>query len=162
MAERIVIRQDSNFQTRFWAEDESGGLREVAHLQDITPYGMLLAGLGSCTGVVVHTYAQYHDVDLYEVELDVAYERNFREDCERCEGIDRYTESITQDISFTGDLTPEEREKLFRISLQCPIDKMLKSGVRVESRQSKPAKAKPPRAKEEKTKEAKMKAGGRK
>lgn len=142
MGERIVIRQNRDFETRFWAQDpgepEGSELNEAAHLQDLTPYGMLLAGLGSCTGVVVHTYARYHGVGLDEVELRLEYERSFREDCEECEKDQRYTESVSQELSFSGDLTDEEREKLYRISLQCPIHKMLKSGVKVESRHVRP------------------------
>ncbi|GAB4388571.1 MAG: hypothetical protein Kow0025_08690 [Thermodesulfovibrionales bacterium] len=142
MGERIVIRQNKDFETRFWAKDpgepEGSPLGEVAHIQALTPYGMLLAGLGSCTGVVVNTYARYHGVGLEEVTLRLEYERSFREDCEECERDEKFTESISQELSFSGDLTDEEREKLYRISLQCPIHKMLKSGVKVQSKHVKP------------------------
>jgi uncharacterized OsmC-like protein len=36
-------------------------------------------------------------------------------------------------VSFEGDLTPQERDKLFKISLQCPVHKMLKTGIKVKS-----------------------------
>ena len=73
MGERIVVRQDHNFRTEFLAADphdpDEGTLEPVDNVYGLTPYGMLLAGLGSCTGIVLHTYAQYHDVPLEGVEL---------------------------------------------------------------------------------------------
>ena len=137
MSEKVVIRQRSNYETEFWAVDpeapEPGKLNHVRHIQDLTPYGMLLASLGSCTAVVVNTYAQYHGVRLHEVELMTEYQRTFKEDCKHCEEISRYDEQINVDISFKGTLTPQEHEKLFKISLQCPIHKMFKSGVKIQS-----------------------------
>ena len=135
MAEKVVVRQRNNFETEFRALNpetpESGELYPVKHIQDLTPYGMLLASLGSCTAVVVNTYAQHHGVELDEVELAVEYERVFKDDCEHCEDIPGYKESINMSISFRGKLTPQQREKLFRISLQCPIHKMLKGCIEV-------------------------------
>lgn len=135
MAEKVVVRQRNNFETDFRALDperpESGELHPVRHIQDLTPYGMLLASLGSCTAVVVNTYAQYHGIELDEVELTVEYERVFKEDCEHCEDVSGYKESINAGISFRGKLTPQQQEKLFKISLQCPIHKMLKGGIEV-------------------------------
>jgi uncharacterized OsmC-like protein len=141
LAEKVVIRQRSNFETDFRAADpetpESSELHPVKHIQDLTPYGMLLASLGSCTAVVVNTYAQYHGIELDEVELTVKYERVFKDDCEHCEDISRYKESINMGISFRGKLTPQQQEKLFKISLQCPIHKMLKGGIEVRFQQAK-------------------------
>jgi uncharacterized OsmC-like protein len=138
MPERIVITQKSNFETSFLSLDpeapQTGELHPVKNVQDLTPYGMLLASLGSCTAVVVNTYAQYHRLDLNEVQLTVEYQRTFREDCEHCEEIDKYEEQISMDLHFEGNLMPKDREKLFKISLQCPIHKMLKKGIKVTAR----------------------------
>lgn len=137
MPERVVIHQKNNFETDFRALDphkpDSTELRPVEHIGDLTPYGTLLAGLGSCTAIVVHTYAQYHGIDLREVEVSVEYQRGFEEDCEHCEDIDKYEEQINMSVSFRGNLSPQENEKLFKISKQCPIHKMLKSGIEVIS-----------------------------
>jgi uncharacterized OsmC-like protein len=146
MAEKVVVRQRSNFETDFRAANpetpESGELYPVKHIQDLTPYGMLLASLGSCTAVIVNTYAQYHGIELGEVELTVEYERVFKDDCEHCEDISGYKESINMGISFRGKLTPQQQEKLFKISRQCPIHKILKSGIEVRfqpAKEHKPA-----------------------
>jgi uncharacterized OsmC-like protein len=137
MSEKVVIRQKITYETEFWAVDpeapEPAKLNHVRHIQDLTPYGMLLAGLGSCTAVVVNTYARYHGVQLSEVELTTEYQRTFKEDCEHCEEISQYDEQIKMGISFKGNLTPGDHEKLFKISLQCPIHKMFKSGIKIQS-----------------------------
>lgn len=137
MAERVIVRQDSDFEIEILAqhphEPEAEELHPVGDVRFLTPYGMLLAGLGSCTAIVVHTYAQYHGVSLDEVELRLRYDRVFADDCEDCEGIDEYKEQIVEEIIVTGDLTPEERKRLFTISKHCPIHKMLVHGIEVNS-----------------------------
>ncbi|HAM50789.1 MAG TPA: hypothetical protein DCP92_08905 [Nitrospiraceae bacterium] len=138
MSERVVIHQKSNFDTDIRSLDPhmpgSTDLHKVKHIADLTPYGMLLSSLGSCTAVVVHTYAQYHGLKLDEVEVTAEYQRTFKQDCEDCTEIDEYKEQITMEINFLGGLTAQEREKLFKVSKQCPIHKMLKSGIDVKSR----------------------------
>jgi uncharacterized OsmC-like protein len=138
MSEKVAVRQKNNYETEFRAANpeapDSDKLDQVRYIQDLTPYGMLLAGLASCTAVVLNTYAQYHGVRLDEVELVTEYQRTFKEDCKHCEEISQYDEQISLDISFRGDLNPEEHEKLFKISLQCPIHKMFKSGIKVQTR----------------------------
>jgi len=138
MGERVVVRQDMNFQTEFLAVDphgpDEGDLEPVANVYSLTPYGMLLASLGSCIGIVLHTYAQYHNVPLDAVELRLEYDRVFDEDCEKCEGIDEYREYIEMEIVLIGDeLTEGDRTKLVTISRHCPIHKMLAHGITVRS-----------------------------
>ena len=137
MGERVIVRQSKEYETKIFGPDpgdpESNKLYPVKEIYDLTPYGMLLASLGSCTAALLNSYAQNHGLDLHEVELRLRYERNFKKDCENCEGIERYEEEIDEEISFVGNLTGKEREKLFLISHHCPIHKMLKSGIKVNS-----------------------------
>ena len=142
MAEKIIVRQDNQFRTEFLApEEEAGeaaGFHPVDHIHALTPYGMFLAGLAGCTAIVLHTYAQNHGLDLQRVELRLGYDRVFQEDCQNCEGIDRYTEQVEEEILLSGNLNESEREKLFAISKQCPIHKMVESGVQIHSRLASP------------------------
>lgn len=94
---------------------------------------MVLAGLGTCTAFVVNTYAEHHGLDVDAVELRLQYRRSFKEDCAHCEEFDEYEDQIEMVVSFEGNLTSQERDKLFKISLQCPVHKMLKSGIKVKS-----------------------------
>ena len=140
MAEKVIVRQNSQFETEFLALDphnpDDPHFHPVVHVHELTPYGMMLAGLAACTAIVLHTYAQYHNVDLDEVELRAEYDRVFKDDCRDCEEIERYSEQIDEEIVLIGDLTPEERRRLMVISRQCPIHKMLAHGIEVNSRQA--------------------------
>lgn len=135
MGEKIRIRQDSDFITEIWTsrEPESEELVRAVHIEDLNPYGMLLAGLGSCTAIVLHTYAQNHGIDLKEVELELEYQRIFANDCRDCEGITDYREEITESIRFIGKLSEKDREKLYKVSHHCPIQKIIEGGVAVRS-----------------------------
>ncbi len=138
MSEKVIIRQTRDYETGFMALDPdapaSDRPRPVSNINELTPYGMVLAGLGTCTAFVVNTYAEHHGIAVDAVELKLDYRRTFKEDCEHCEEIDRYEDQINMAVSFEGNLTPEEQEKLFKISLHCPVHKMLKSGITVKSR----------------------------
>ena len=137
MAEHVIVRQNSDFEIGFWASDprdsEAGEIQPAVHIHELTPYTMLLASLGACTTIVLNTYAQHHGLDLEEVESRLRYKRVFQHDCENCEEIDRYDEQIDQELSLTGDLTDKERRKLFQISKQCSIHKMLEAGIKIRS-----------------------------
>jgi putative redox protein len=137
MGERVIVRQNSRFETEFLALDPHNPaahvFEPVDHVHQMTPYGMLLAGLGACTAIVLHTYAQHHGVELDEVELDLEYDRVFADDCQDCTGIEEYREQIAEKISLVGNLAPDEKHKLFLISRHCPIHKILNHGIEVRS-----------------------------
>ena len=137
MGERIIVRQDSDFITEILANDphnpESDEFEVVEHIHQLTPYGMLMASLGSCTGIVLHTYAQHHDIALDEVEMHLAYDRIFAEDCEQCEGIEEYVEHFEMELNPIGDLTEQERHRLDVVSKYCPIHKIISHGADVKA-----------------------------
>jgi len=137
MAERIIVRQDKRFRTLFLSADPEDpaalNYETVEDIHQLTPYGMLLASLGSCTALVLHTYAQNHEIQLDEVELHLAYQRVFREDCEGCDEAEEFNEEITEKLKLEGNLPGATREKLLRIAHFCPIYKMLGNGVKVKT-----------------------------
>lgn len=137
MSEYLVVQQNSSFETEFRAKDprnpDSDEIRPVIHIHELTPYTQLLGSLGACTAIVLNTYAQHHQLSLEKVELHLRYDRVFQDDCENCEEIDHYEEQIDQKLTLTGDLTDSERQKLFHISKQCSIHKMLEAGIAIKS-----------------------------
>jgi uncharacterized OsmC-like protein len=137
MAEKIILRQNDSFEVEILAsnphKEDAQTLEHVERIFDITPYGMLLTSLGSCTAILVHSYAQNHGMKLREVELHLSYARDFKQDCDNCEGADRYDERIDLEIALSGELTQQERERLFLISRQCPIHKIIKNGIQVNT-----------------------------
>lgn len=138
MTERLILRQNNKFETEFLSTDphrpDSPEFQPRAYVHELTPYGMFLAGLAGCTSVILHTYAQNHGLDLREVELRLTYERVFDEDCETCEEIDQYTEQIEEEILLVGELDESERDKLFLVSKQCPIHRIVEDGIEVHSK----------------------------
>ena len=138
MTEAVIVQQNKDFEIAFWVlrendEEEEPAFHPVEHMYDLSPYTMLLTSLASCTSILLHTYAQHHELGLEEVELRLQYGRVFDEDCENCEDIDRYEEQIEEVFAFTGDLSAEDKKRLFQVAKQCPIYKMLHDGVQVKS-----------------------------
>lgn len=133
--EEVIIQQDNSFRSEIRARSQGGEgeMKPVGSLGDLSPYGMLLSALGSCTTVVLHTYARHHDIDLSQAEARLRYERNFREDCENCEEIDRYEDRIRVSVGFQGNLSKGEREKLEQVSELCSIHKILEHGIEIRT-----------------------------
>lgn len=100
MGERVRVIQDSDFRIRFMAADPEqpdSKLEQVSHLHQLTPYGMMLGSLASCTTIVLHTYAGAHGIKLHQASVSAEYKRSFREDCEDCKGNQRYEERISEE-----------------------------------------------------------------
>ncbi len=137
MWQKVAVRQYSNFQIEFRATDPEGsepeGMKTVETVYDLDPYNMLLASLGACTTIVLHTYAHNRGINLEQADITLEYKRNFKEDCENCENIEQYDELIEQRLSLKGDFTPEQKKKLDFISEKCSIHKMLESGIKIRS-----------------------------
>jgi uncharacterized OsmC-like protein len=136
MSEKAILRMSRGYEVGFWyanPESDQDDFHAVQGLDEVTPYGMILISLASCTAQILISYAQNHAVDLEAVELRLVYERVYGQDCEDCENIQHYEEHITQQIALNGDLSDKERDKLFRIAHQCPIERMFIEGIPVDS-----------------------------
>jgi uncharacterized OsmC-like protein len=137
MSERVVVYQDKSFRTEFRAADpndeDSQELESVMHLHNLTPYGMLLASVGSCTAIVVNTYARNHNIPLKGVTIDASYDRIFAEDCDNCDEKTQYEEIIRENLSFEGDLSETDLKRMHKVARACSIRRMLESGIRIKS-----------------------------
>jgi len=140
MAETVIVRQNVRFETEFLAADTEAKdqaereLHAVHAIHEMSPYGLLLASLGACTAILLHSYAQNHNVKLEEVEMRMTYGRVFATDCKECEEKDRYTEGIDAEVGLVGELSPAERNKLYLIAQHCPVHKILHNGIRTQFR----------------------------
>jgi len=125
MAEKVILFQDKDFETSYRAEypDEPGRAEphEIEHLDELTPYGMLLASLGACTALLLNMYARHHDLEVSGVEIELQY-------------LSEPREHIDLSIQVSGNLSAVDRERLFKVSYHCPIHKMLKNGIEVRPR----------------------------
>ncbi len=137
MSERVVVYQDKSFRTEFKASDPhdetADELEPIMHLHELTPYGMLLASVASCTAIVVNSYARNHGIPLKGVTVDAAYDRVFADDCDDCDEDQQYEEIITETVDFEGDLDPKQLDRLHKVAKACSVRRLLESGIRVES-----------------------------
>ena len=137
MSERVVIYQDRSFRTEFKAadphEEDSDQVENVLHLHELTPYGMLLASVGSCTAIVVNSYARNHDIPLKGVTVDARYDRVFAEDCDDCDPDNEYEEIIRESVDFEGDLDEKQLKRLHQVAKACSVRRLLESGIRVKT-----------------------------
>lgn len=90
--------------------------------QGLTPYELILAGLGACTSVTLKMYAQrkgwvLRDVD---VKLEMVNEKG-------------HSPVIIRKIKVQGDLTPEQCDRLLQIANTCPVHNLLDNPIEIES-----------------------------
>lgn len=90
--------------------------------QGLTPYELLLGGLGACTSVTLKMYAQRKGwiVEDIDVKLEMSVEKG-------------KIPVITRRIKVHGDLTPDQCERLLQIANNCPVHKLLANPVNIES-----------------------------
>ncbi|HNR97526.1 MAG: OsmC-like protein [Chloroflexi bacterium ADurb.Bin180] len=138
MAETVVLKTGPELIPEFLASDHEAAEPELRELHpihaihELSPYGLLLAGLAECTAILLHTYARNHNVPLLRVELRMTYARVFATDCQDCDQSQTYTERIGAEVGLVGDLPPAERNKLFLIARHCPVHKILHDGIQTE------------------------------
>jgi putative redox protein len=94
------------------------------------PYTLLLAALGSCISMTVILYARRKNWPLEQVTVRLRQNRVHAKDCQECaQNTEGYVHRIERAVTFTGDLTDEQRERLREISHKCPVSKTLSSTI---------------------------------
>jgi len=101
----------------------------------MTPYELLLAGLGACTSMTMKMYADRKGIALKNARVHLHHTKVHAEDCEACETTDGKVDKIEKSIFLSGDLSPEDRTKLLEIAEKCPVNRTLKSEIWVTSKE---------------------------
>ncbi|WP_448699871.1 OsmC family protein [Mucilaginibacter sp. AW1-3] len=87
----------------------------------MSPYSLLLASLGSCTAITLRMYADRKmwvvdninvKLEMYRINADTVIERR---------------------ISFTGNLTEEQRNRLLTIANSCPVHQILTGHIDIKT-----------------------------
>lgn len=91
-----------------------------------TPVELLMGSLASCTAITLRMYAQRKAWPLEDVKVQVHYTA-------------KPTPSMVKHIAVTGPLDDLQRARLLEIAELCPVAKLLRSGVAMESRLAEPA-----------------------
>jgi putative redox protein len=94
---------------------------------------LLMAALGACTGITAQMYAERKQWNLQSVHVDVSYERVLAADSAASGAKIGMVDQLAMQISLSGDLSQEQRSRLFEIANHCPVHRMLTSEVKIHS-----------------------------
>lgn len=137
MKAEIVIRQNRQYETEILPTGHHQPVSNELQLEgfeySLTPDGLLLASLGSCTALVLHKYAQNHNLKLDTVEVHLRIERIAQEKNKDPKMDDKPHNRIQQYIKLIGGLDPEIERRVYLICRHCSISSILEQGVEVES-----------------------------
>jgi putative redox protein len=92
--------------------------------EGMSPHEILASALGACTCATVRMYADRKGMSLDGLHVTVLLMRDN----------DNNTTNISRDITLTGDLNPEDREKLIAIANKCPVHKTLTNPISIETK----------------------------
>jgi putative redox protein len=94
------------------------------------PYTLLLAALGSCTSMTVMLYARRKAWPVTKVIVRLRQRRVHAKDCQECgEDAEGYIHRIEREVTFEGELTTEQLNRLHEIAQKCPVHKTLSSKI---------------------------------
>jgi uncharacterized OsmC-like protein/alpha/beta superfamily hydrolase len=99
-----------------------------------TPYGLLLAALGACTGMTLRLYADRRRLPLAGTRVRLRHSRVHAADCEDCAESDAKLERIEREIELFGPLAEDQRARLLAIANRCPVHRTLTSQAEIVSR----------------------------
>jgi putative redox protein len=103
-----------------------------------TPYDLLAAALGACTGMTLRMYADRKSWPLGEVQVEVRHGRVHADHGGACDDPRSCVDRLSRRIRLAGDLTGEQRTRLLEIADRCPVHRTLERGVRIETESGEP------------------------
>lgn len=88
-----------------------------------TPSELLQSSLAACSAMTIRMYADRKKWNLEKVIVNVGFKRH----------ISTGEVTFKKEIELSGDLTNEEKQKLLDMGSKCPIEKMIKGNIIVDS-----------------------------
>lgn len=99
-----------------------------------TPYDYLLTALGTCKSMTMRMYADRKNFPLDQARVILRHEKIHAEDCESCETEEGRVDQIDVEIHLEGDLSDEQRQRIYEIAERCPVHQSLKNEVSLKSK----------------------------
>ncbi|TAF63079.1 MAG: OsmC family peroxiredoxin [Cytophagales bacterium] len=91
--------------------------------EGMQPNELLLASLAACTSITLQMYAQRKNWQLEEVQMQLNIDKHPTE-----------TGSIIErHITLIGDLSEEQKQRLLQIANACPVHKILKNPIEIQT-----------------------------
>ena len=97
----------------------------------LSPYELLLAGLGACTSMTMRMYAQRKGWPADQIRVDLTHAKAYVTDCETCEEKPVKMDVIDRTITLGDNLDEEQRQRLMEIADKCPVHRTLESDIRI-------------------------------
>ncbi|HET8809719.1 MAG TPA: OsmC family protein [Flavobacteriaceae bacterium] len=88
-----------------------------------SPKELLASALATCTSATVKMYADRKEWDLEEVQLEIALERDEKEN----------KTIINRKIDFVGNLDDDQKSRLLKVANTCPIHKILSNPIEINT-----------------------------
>jgi putative redox protein len=98
-----------------------------------SPYELLAAALGACTGMTLRMYADRKEWPVEEIEVRLRHAKIHCEDCADADGGTPKIDHIGRELVIEGDLDESQRQRLLEIADRCPVHRTLNSQVRIDT-----------------------------
>ncbi len=97
------------------------------------PYEFVMAALGACTSMTVRMYAERRNWPLEKVEVGLKFSRLHAADCDDCSRKKGIVNRIETRITFIGDLSEIQRQRLLHMANNCPVRRILARTIEISS-----------------------------
>jgi putative redox protein len=94
------------------------------------PYELLLAALGTCVSITLRMYANRKRWLLKAIRVELLWARfSSNDDLDSI-----FVDGIEMELSLTGDLSKEQRERLSEIASKCPVHRTLSAPLKIQTK----------------------------